>query len=257
MRYVRHRVTVNLAVAFALALSSVPPLLAQDQPAVRPAQVQGAADTVPNATEPPPLSTTPADAIKGTTFCVHDAERPTPLDVFSRPGGSGTITGQFPAQACGIKLAGRCAGTWCEMRFETLTGWVDSRRIAVYDSPEAAQQATLSRSRTEAAPARGADSDAAARQSQSTKIRSSGRGEDAADRGTGGPRACVRGVGDGDTLRIRTGPSPSFDAIGGIPPGTCDVQRAGACQGQWCRIAWRGRSGWVNTQYLAASSTDD
>jgi SH3-like domain-containing protein len=62
--------------------------------------------------------------------------------------------------------------------------------------------------------------------------------------------ACVVGVERGDTLRIRTGPGVSHEAIGGIPPGACRVAVGERCRGPWCRIAWRGQTGWVNTDYL-------
>ncbi|MGE0699066.1 MAG: SH3 domain-containing protein [Hyphomicrobiaceae bacterium] len=62
--------------------------------------------------------------------------------------------------------------------------------------------------------------------------------------------ACVVHVAPWDTLRLRTGPGVGHEAIGGIPPGDCRVVSAGGCRGDWCRVAWHGRIGWVNTSYL-------
>lgn len=61
---------------------------------------------------------------------------------------------------------------------------------------------------------------------------------------------CVRRVAFNDVLHVRTGPGPANSAVGAIPPTACGVTRTGACHGPWCRIAWRGRSGWVNTYYI-------
>jgi SH3-like domain-containing protein len=61
---------------------------------------------------------------------------------------------------------------------------------------------------------------------------------------------CVIGVAAWDTLRLRNGPGVGHDAIGHIPPGACRVARVGGCVGAWCRVAWRGRVGWVNAFYL-------
>ena len=62
---------------------------------------------------------------------------------------------------------------------------------------------------------------------------------------------CVRGVGQGDTLRIRSGPDPRAPEIGRIPSAACGVAIAGACRGAWCPIAWHGRRGWSNAVYLS------
>ena len=61
---------------------------------------------------------------------------------------------------------------------------------------------------------------------------------------------CVAGVARGDTLRIRTGPGVQHGETGGIPPGACGVRVTGGCRGQWCPVAWNGRSGWSNGHYL-------
>ncbi len=62
--------------------------------------------------------------------------------------------------------------------------------------------------------------------------------------------ACVTRVDQSDTLRVRRGPGVDNDAIGEIPPHACGIERVGGCMGAWCRIAWRGRMGWVNSYYL-------
>ena len=62
--------------------------------------------------------------------------------------------------------------------------------------------------------------------------------------------SCVKRVDRDDTLRIRSGPGIDNDEIGEIPPRACGVAVSDACEGQWCRITYRGRRGWVNTYYI-------
>lgn len=62
--------------------------------------------------------------------------------------------------------------------------------------------------------------------------------------------SCVIDVARWDTLRIRSGPGVQHREVGEIPPRACGVVDAGGCYGSWCRIAWRGQHGWVNTRYL-------
>ena len=62
--------------------------------------------------------------------------------------------------------------------------------------------------------------------------------------------SCVIDVARWDTLRIRSGPGVQHREVGEIPPSACGVVDLGGCYGSWCRIAWRGQHGWVNTRYL-------
>lgn len=53
-------------------------------------------------------------------------------------------------------------------------------------------------------------------------------------------------------LNIRSGPGTNFRVVGAIPAGgVVDVRR---CQGNWCRIVYRGRVGWSSARYLAVGS---
>lgn len=141
------------------------------------------------------------------TLCVHGLEAPQSLTVRNGPGTTSRVVGRFPAKACGVRLAGRCSGDWCQMALGSTSGWVDTRHIGVYEVP--------------------ASDDAAADK-----------------------RACVTNVDRDDTLRIRTGPGVDHDEIGDLPPRACGVAISETCRGNWCRISWRGRRGWVNTYYL-------
>jgi uncharacterized protein YraI len=153
---------------------------------------------------------------------VHGIEVPDQLNVRAAPSFTAPVVTRFPAEACGIVIAGRCADGWCEMALNGARGWVYTKNIAVYDVPPGHPSTGLS-----AIPP-----------------------PQAVEQGSGEPTACVARVERWDTLRIRTGPGASHGEIGAIPAGACGVERAGACQGRWCKIAWRGRVGWVNTYYL-------
>lgn len=83
----------------------------------------------------------------------------------------------------------------------------------------------------------------------------------------------VRGIAAGDALNIRAEPNPKAAKLGAIPPGASCIRNLG-CQGglsyqefstlskeqqqqrlrdnpRWCRIEWRGITGWVAGRYLA------
>ncbi|MEZ5851657.1 MAG: SH3 domain-containing protein [Hyphomicrobiaceae bacterium] len=163
------------------------------------------------------------------TLCVHGVAKPGTLPMRAGPGPEHAAVAAMPAEACGVALVGKCARNgWCDMALGGKRGWVDSKRIAVYEN---GQNATAAK--------------AASRRPQRDAEEADGR--EAA--------ACVRGVEQWDTLRIRLGPGVDYDAIGGIPAGACGITRAGRCRGSWCRVAWRGRSGWVNASYLRQNRT--
>jgi hypothetical protein len=65
------------------------------------------------------------------------------------------------------------------------------------------------------------------------------------------PTFRVSGVGYGDTLNIRSGPSEYHDAVGTIPSEGRGVQITGACRDLWCPIRHGRTTGWVNRFYLA------
>jgi hypothetical protein len=61
----------------------------------------------------------------------------------------------------------------------------------------------------------------------------------------------VAGVGDGDTLNVRSGPSEYHPSVGRIPPGGRGVQIVGTCREVWCPVRHGRLKGWVNRFYLA------
>ena len=65
--------------------------------------------------------------------------------------------------------------------------------------------------------------------------------------------ACVVGVPNWDVLWMRAGPSVRYRRIGSIGPRACGVRvlwRTCVRGGRWCRVRYRGRSGWVNMRYI-------
>lgn len=61
---------------------------------------------------------------------------------------------------------------------------------------------------------------------------------------------CVVNVASWDVLNVRSGPGTRFSALDGLAPGRCGITVRGSCQGNWCPIAYKYGSGWVNTRYL-------
>jgi uncharacterized protein YraI len=204
----------------------------------------------------------PASAQKR-MLCVHGVEAPGRLSGHARPSPDSPVVTTFPAKACGLRLAGRCSGTWCQMALGRRFGWVDSRSVGVYEH---------GRSSRVAKPRRPAPR-VVRRPSPVPRVASSRTPEASryvsfpffflvpfglaparpayvADRHAAAGRRCVVDVASWDTLRIRQGPGVDYRAIGGIPAQTCDVVGTGTCNGHWCRVAWRGQRGWVNTRYL-------
>lgn len=60
----------------------------------------------------------------------------------------------------------------------------------------------------------------------------------------------VYGVVSGDVLFIRAQPSSKAKRIGSIPPYGKGVERLGPCRGSWCKIRYRGMTGWTSMKYL-------
>jgi SH3-like domain-containing protein len=162
-----------------------------------------------------------AEAAQTRLLCVHDVRAPDQLAVRSAPDVQAPVVARYPADACGVELVGQCTNGWCEMSLKGVRGWVYTKNIAVYDV--SAEQA------------------AAAVQAGRPPV---------VEQGSREPPLCVARVQRGDTLRLRTGPGVGHDEIAGIPPGACDVERAGGCRGRWCKVTWQGRVGWANAYYL-------
>src|SRR5215207_1600949 len=65
---------------------------------------------------------------------------------------------------------------------------------------------------------------------------------------SGGVAAAAPAVAEAD-LNIRAGPGNRYPVVAVVPDGaTVDVRR---CRGSWCRVAFRGGSGWAKRSYLA------
>ncbi len=207
-----------------------------------------------------------AAAAEKRALCVHDVPAGQALRVRSGPGYSAVVIGEFRSGACGVRLIGRCDGDWCEMALGGNSGWVNTRYIGIYElpgstaaavQPDTERRAEIKRTPSFSQPAPTPVSPPPPVVAQKTtrhgqaykaspvwgRVIEQGSSEPA-------PGACVARVERWDTLRIRSGPGVGHDEIGDIPPGACRVERVGGCRGDWCRVAWRGRFGWVNTYYL-------
>jgi len=60
----------------------------------------------------------------------------------------------------------------------------------------------------------------------------------------------VRNVSSWDRLNIRSGPSSRRVIVGTIPATGTGIHCLGPCEGNWCRVSWRGIVGWTNMRFL-------
>lgn len=220
-----------------------------------------------------PASSHSRDAVAGQVqiqlLCVHAVATGDSLPVRSGPGLHQSVTGRLGADDCGIRLVGACRDGWCEMARGEVRGWVDTRYVGIYELPMAASSASAiveAPAAVETLPTPRAESQATKPDTRSDRGEAADREPQVAPDGgrqalndrtpqsTNGSHArtgaCVARVSRGDTLRMRSGPGVGHSEIGGIPPGACSIERVGGCRGSWCPVAWRGRSGWVNSYYL-------
>jgi hypothetical protein len=56
-------------------------------------------------------------------------------------------------------------------------------------------------------------------------------------------------------LFIRAWPSAKSKKVGSIPPDGRGVNRLGPCKGNWCKISYRGITGWSSMMYLVADGS--
>lgn len=62
----------------------------------------------------------------------------------------------------------------------------------------------------------------------------------------------VRGIKSWDVLFIRSRPSAKSKKVGSIPPDGRGVNKLGPCKGNWCKVSYRGITGWSSMMYLVA-----
>jgi len=200
------------------------------------------------------------------TTCVHGVASGA-LNARAGPGLDKEVVARFSRNDCGLRLVGRCEGDWCEMSGPRARGWVDTRYVGIYEIPKTAAEAKQPRRKQ--IPKRVVRKGPETFQRASLVTHYEPRRTYAVLPGFGllramtsivfggvGPEGiystgtCVVGVASWDTLRLRSGPGAFHGEIGGIPSGGCHVLASGPCRGSWCRVAWRGKEGWVNSTYL-------
>lgn len=184
------------------------------------------------------------------TLCVHDVPSGQFLAVHRRAEVGAPVVARLAHDTCDITVAGACSGRWCLMRHGQNTGWIDTRYIGVYEYPAerpADGQLATAGAATKPGPERAASpSPPKPQPGAAPPSRHDATGREP----NGRAGACVVGVEEGDTLRVRQGPGVGHEAVGEIPRRACNVKLIGNCRGAWCRVAWRGQTGWVNTDYL-------
>ena len=110
-------------------------------------QPQPVTATAPARIEAPPapVRKTPVRAIlplkrpaqkpaAGASFWVSGVAANDVLNVRQGPSADATVLGSIPPQSRGVRIAGGCAGLWCQVQFEKLRGWVN-RSYLVFEVP--------------------------------------------------------------------------------------------------------------------------
>ncbi len=65
----------------------------------------------------------------------------------------------------------------------------------------------------------------------------------------------VKGIASWDVLYIRARPSVRSRKIGAIPPNGRGIRKLGPCRKNWCKISYRGVTGWVSMMYLVPDTS--
>ena len=60
----------------------------------------------------------------------------------------------------------------------------------------------------------------------------------------------VVGVAADDVLYMRARPSSKGRIVAAIPYDGIGIVKSGGCSGNWCRMSYGGKVGWVNMRYL-------
>lgn len=85
------------------------------------------------------LNATPADA---RTLCTGEKG----LNLRSGPSVKHKSIGRLPANACGVRVVGKCQTGWCEVGLGDRRGWADTRLVTVHEGkPPVAAKATTVR----------------------------------------------------------------------------------------------------------------
>jgi len=65
----------------------------------------------------------------------------------------------------------------------------------------------------------------------------------------------VRGLANGDVLNIRETPSYQSKIISFVPPYGKGIEKLARCTNGWCKISYRGMTGWSSSKFLAPESS--
>jgi hypothetical protein len=82
-----------------------------------------------SAAPPPKMFLTPGASPTGVSMCVNVAEDDV-LNVRAGPGTRFEPLGTLTSDDCSVELSDLCEGRWCEIRSDTISGWVNTRYLA-------------------------------------------------------------------------------------------------------------------------------
>lgn len=67
---------------------------------------------------------------------------------------------------------------------------------------------------------------------------------------------CVTGVESWDRLNVRSGPSTRYPVVFSLRHNQCGVSNPIRCKRNWCKIRFRGRTGWANARFFYRDGGD-
>ncbi|MES0881054.1 SH3 domain-containing protein [Roseibium sp. SCP14] len=82
-----------------------------------------------SAAQPPKMFLTPGASPTGVSMCVNVAEDDV-LNVRAGPGTRFEPLGALTPGDCSVELSDICESRWCEIRADTISGWVNTRYLA-------------------------------------------------------------------------------------------------------------------------------
>ena len=153
------------------------------------------------------------------TYRVVNVEEDDVLNIRTAPAGDARVVGAIPPNGRGVQLVGACR-TWCPVRYNGVTGWVNGRFLRV----EPAVAPFVQRSEAEA-PA---------------EVPSHWRGT---------------GIAANDVLLVRNAPTQQAPVVYVFAPRATCIVFIGGCRKPWCQVQFPSQggaqTGWVNARFLA------
>jgi SH3-like domain-containing protein len=168
----------------------------------------------------------------------------TTVNLQQSPGPGMPLVGLIPSRAKNIADLGECSQGWCKVRYQGIEGWAPASGLRREDGtvPSDMRAAALA---GRAKP----PNKAAARDAEET-----GTLPPEADDPPPPPdvvtKYALAGLPAGGTLPLRRSASPAAAIVASLPE-NAEVEGQGQCVREWCKVRYKGASGFVEGRFLA------